>query len=64
MNKYEIRDYTHKNCTEWSDPHGGSHTINAENVFIALGKSYSAARVLADRLRDQQQLDEMVRSLI
>ena len=37
MNKYEIRDWTHKNCPEWENPHGGSTPIPISRTLGYLG---------------------------
>ncbi len=42
MDKWLIRDWTHDNCPEWEDPHGGSHTIPYERVLKYLGHANAA----------------------
>ena len=37
MEKWEISEYTHRNCSEWQDPHGSSVPITYEEVLRALG---------------------------
>ncbi|EIV5803168.1 TPA: SocA family protein [Klebsiella aerogenes] len=59
MNKWQIRDYTHDHCTEWSDPNGGAFTINPDNVFRALGKSEEQVRHLSNRMREFLELDRI-----
>ena len=52
MGRFEIRDWTHKNCPEWDDPHGSSTAIRYSHVFKFLGKKNGAEleeRVLAER---------------
>lgn len=52
MGRYEIRDWTHKHCPEWDDPHGSSLPIKYAHVFKFLGKENGAEledRVLAER---------------
>lgn len=52
MTKYQIRDWTHKNCKEWEDPHGSSKPIPYGRVFKFLGKDNAEeleARVLDER---------------
>jgi len=38
MNKYDVRDWTHKNCPEWEDPQGSSSPIPIERTlrFLAV----------------------------
>lgn len=36
--KWELVDWTHENCLEWSDPDGSSLPITYESVLTALGK--------------------------
>ena len=31
--KWQLRDWTHSNCPEWEDPHGGATPIPHERVF-------------------------------
>lgn len=40
MGKYEIRDFTHKNCPEWENPQGSSNPIPYDRIFKFLGKEY------------------------
>ncbi|HBL9999455.1 TPA: SocA family protein [Salmonella enterica subsp. enterica serovar Kodjovi] len=63
MNQWQIRDYTHEHCAEWSDPNGGSFTINPENVFRALGKPESIVRSLSDRMREMDELERVTEGL-
>jgi uncharacterized phage-associated protein len=39
MNKFQIRDFTHDHCSEWTDPSGSSFPISYESIFMALGKT-------------------------
>lgn len=63
MTKWQIRDYTHEQCAEWTDPQGGSFTINPENVFRALGKPEHLVRALSDRMRELSELDRITDGL-
>lgn len=38
LTKYQIRDWTHKNCPEWEDPNGSSEPIPYARIFKYLGK--------------------------
>jgi len=46
MDRYQIRDWTHKNCPEWENPHGSSAPIAFERVLGFLNKPN--ARDIAD----------------
>lgn len=37
MTKYQIRDWTHKNCPEWEDPNGSSSPIPIDRTLRFLG---------------------------
>lgn len=50
MTKYSVRDWTHKNCPEWEDPHGSSNPIPYERVLKALGKDHWAE--IAESIED------------
>ena len=56
----ELVDYTHKNCHEWQDPQGSSVPIKYEDIFA---KDYSEqeAHEIADAIREQEQLSEIIR---
>lgn len=41
MGQYQIRDYTHRYCLEWEDPHGSSNPIPYDRIFKFLGKADS-----------------------
>jgi uncharacterized phage-associated protein len=52
MDRFEIRDWTHKNCPEWDNPHGSSTPIKYSHIFKFLGKPNGDEledRVLAER---------------
>jgi len=52
LDKYAVRDYTHRNCPEWEDPNGSSNPIPYERIFKFLGKQdtrYLAEKVSSDR---------------
>jgi uncharacterized phage-associated protein len=37
MGRYDIRDWTHKNCPEWENPHGSSTAIPVQRTLQYLG---------------------------
>lgn len=63
FNKWQIRDYTHDKCSEWSDPKGGAFPISPEGVFNALGKSAEQVRLFSDRMRELSELDRITSGL-
>lgn len=56
LSKWQLRDYTHEHCPEWTDPNGSSIPITWESIFMALGKPYEVAADLSMRLRDFDQI--------
>lgn len=60
MTKYQVRDYTHKNCPEWEHPHGSSNPIPFERVLKFLGKENSP--LLATRIESERALDALFAS--
>lgn len=42
MDRYAVRDWTHKHCGEWEDPKGSSTPIPYERVMKFLGREHSA----------------------
>lgn len=63
MGKYEIRDYTHDHCPEWTDPKGSSYPIPYEKVFHALGRSKDVATELSARIEAGRSLDKIFAAL-
>ena len=52
MSKWEIRDWTHKNCPEWENPNGSSTPIPHKRVLQYLGVQEAdvfAQEIAADR---------------
>ena len=43
FNKWQLRDWTHLNCPEWEDPHGGANPIPHERVFKFLKAEHPVA---------------------
>jgi uncharacterized phage-associated protein len=56
MDRFELADYTHKNCPEWEDPKGSSMRIPLERIFKYLGKQDGTA--LAQKLESERIMDE------
>lgn len=63
MTKFQLRDFTHKNCTEWSDPCGGARNIKSKDVFRALGRTQEQANSLSDCLSEINALDKVMATL-
>ena len=56
LDKWSIRDYTHRNCPEWEDPDSSSEPIPYARVFKFLDKKDS--EYLARRIIEQRRIDE------
>lgn len=54
MDKYTIRDWTHKHCPEWEDPNGSSCAIPYARVFKFLGKQ--DAELIESRIKEERAL--------
>jgi uncharacterized phage-associated protein len=58
MTRWELRDFTHKNCPEWNDPKGTSLSIDYEDVVRAMGRTPNEVGELYQKMREQQQIDK------
>jgi uncharacterized phage-associated protein len=56
MTSWQLRNYTHKNCPEWEDPHGSSNPIPYERVLKFLGKERSTE--IAEEIDSLRSLDK------
>lgn len=63
MGKWEIRDWTHKNCAEWVDPLGSSHPIDFESLVRAVGFNSELTRELVSCFNTGQDMDKLFASL-
>lgn len=63
MGRYQIRDYTHDHCSEWSNPHGSSQPIKPEDVFKAVGKTQEEITTLLRHYKTQHQLSNILTNL-
>lgn len=63
MGKWEIRDWTHRHCAEWQDPHGSSLPIPFERLARAVGYDEAAAQELAVQFQEEQEIDRLFASL-
>lgn len=57
LNKYSLRDYTHKNCLEWENPHGTSIPIPYERVLKFLGKG-DRSEEIAEQINSLRSVDK------
>lgn len=64
LNGFELADYTHENCPEWTDPNGSSFPIDYADVFKALGKSEARAHELADDIQEEQRIDAVFQKYV
>jgi uncharacterized phage-associated protein len=56
MDRFALRDHTHKICLEWEDPKGSSVPIPVERILKHLGKvdgTALAAKLESERIMDQ-----------
>lgn len=58
MSAWQLRNYTHKHCPEWEDPHGSSNPIPYERVFKFLGKEHSSE--IAQDIDSMRSLDKFL----
>ena len=56
MDQWEITDYTHEHCHEWTDPDGSHIPISIREIASALGKTKSDIKVLDENLAIEQNL--------
>lgn len=64
MSRFEIRDYTHDNCSEWEDPNGSSFPIKPESIFRALGKNQEQTQRLVIKHNEEALLDSLKHQLL
>jgi uncharacterized phage-associated protein len=62
LNQYELRDYTHKNCPEWEDPHGTSSPIPYSRLYKFLGKA--DAEGLAEIVENVRSIERSFKSSV
>lgn len=63
MGKWEIRDWTHKHCQEWTNPHGSSFPISYKQLAQAIGYDAESAAELASQIEDEQEIDRLFEAL-
>jgi uncharacterized phage-associated protein len=63
MGKWEIRDWTHQHCAEWTDPKGSSFPIQHEALARAVGFDDASAKELAAQIQAEQEIDRIFAAL-
>jgi len=63
MGKWEIRDWTHHHCAEWTDPKGSSFPIQYDALARAVGFDDASAKELAAQIQAEQEIDRMFAAL-
>ena len=63
MDKWTLRDYTHKYLGEWKDPEGSMFPIEEKSVFLALGIEEEEAEKLSIDIEAERGLDKVLSTL-
>lgn len=63
MDQWEIRDWTHRHCSEWKDPQGSSYPIAYKSLARAVGFDEAEADELASRIESEQEVDRFFATL-
>lgn len=63
MDKWAIRDWTHKQSAEWKDPNGSSFPIQYETLARALGFDECAAKELAARIESERDVNRLLATI-
>lgn len=58
--KWELRDWTHQHCEEWSDPRGGRLDISARRLAEAFGWDETEATDFESTLADQERIHQWI----
>jgi len=59
LSKYEIRDLSHKICTEWEDPNNSSIPIPYSRLLKCVGYEPEIAIELEERIKQQRKLESI-----
>ncbi len=59
--KWELCEYTHKNCPEWEDPKGSSFGIELDKLLSALSFSEDQVRAIKGNLQSQNSINSAFR---
>ena len=63
MGQYEIRNWTHENCSEWEDPEGSSKPIPTRRLLRAVGYTEPQANEIAERIDQMRNCNAKVRAI-
>lgn len=63
MDRYQLRDLTHKLCEEWEDPNGSSLAIPYSRILKCVGYSTEEAKELENRINEKKQIDDAFESV-
>lgn len=63
MDKWTLRDWTHKNCAEWIDPNGSSSPIDEVKLLQSIGLPPERAQAFADEIKTERELDALLARL-
>lgn len=61
--QWELVDFTHDQCGEWSDPNGSNYPIEYEDVLIAQGRNQELAREVGQKIKERQRIEKVLHSL-
>lgn len=57
LDKYELVDWTHKNCPEWTDPGNSSTYISIVDIAKAVGMSEEVARSITEEMEERSNFE-------
>lgn len=63
MTRWDLVDYTHKECSEWRDPNRSALPIPPQDVFRALGKTDEESEELAAEIFQRRELRSVLERL-
>jgi len=63
MGRFQIKDFTHDYCQEWTDPNGSSFPIKLESIFRAMGRDEEQVKALRELNQEQRYLDQVKATL-
>jgi uncharacterized phage-associated protein len=63
LDQFQLSDYCHENCGEWTHPQGSSTPIAYEDVLRAVGWKKQPAKRAAEDIESQQRLDRALARL-
>lgn len=63
MDQWTLRDWTHKNCAEWTDPNGSSLQIDEVKLLQSVGVSSERTQAFADGIKMERELDALLARL-